>query len=183
MTDNDPQGWRVVKPSHCELSHFSPFIYKQLVPLVRATPLTVLYRLLWNFACIFFMVWRCACALDIIVRSFFFTFFHIVNLVIVSTTPHTILYQSFWNFAHVFSIVWRCAYAFHIILALIFVTFFYFLNFVIFWPQIYRQWVFCVCNFSYSFKLVFLKFCFECFLQGLQKCTWFLNLFLSIFPL
>ena len=30
----------------CELSHFSPFIYKQLVPLVSATPLTVLYQLL-----------------------------------------------------------------------------------------------------------------------------------------
>ena len=30
---------------YCELSHFSPFIYKQLVPLVSATPLTVLYRL------------------------------------------------------------------------------------------------------------------------------------------
>ena len=27
---------------HCELNHFSPFIYKQLVSLVSATPLTVL---------------------------------------------------------------------------------------------------------------------------------------------
>ena len=28
---------------HCELSHFSPSTYRQLVPLVSATPLTVLY--------------------------------------------------------------------------------------------------------------------------------------------
>ena len=66
---------------HCELSHFSPsicrqWIYKQLVPLVSATPLTVLYRLLWNFACVFFMVWGCACDLDVIVRLFFSLFPH-----------------------------------------------------------------------------------------------------------
>ena len=59
---------------HCELSHFSLFIYKQLVPLVSATPLTVLYRLLWNFACVFFMVWGCACGLDVTVRFFFLLF-------------------------------------------------------------------------------------------------------------
>ena len=85
---------------HCELSHFSPFIYKQL-PLLSATPLTVLYWLLWNFACIFFMVWGCAYGLDVIIKLFFFTFFHIVNFFhpqyidsgyLVSTTPHTILY-------------------------------------------------------------------------------------------
>ena len=35
----------------------------------------------------------------------------------------------------------------------------------------YRQWVPCDCNFSYNFKLVFLKIC-TCFLPGLQKCTW-----------
>ena len=28
---------------HCELSHFSSFMYKQLVPLVSTTSLTVLY--------------------------------------------------------------------------------------------------------------------------------------------
>ena len=95
--------------------------------LVSATPLTVLYRSFWNFACVF--VWfgyNC----EIIVCHFF----HFVNLVIfwpqwidsgylVSATPHTILYRSFWNFAHVFSMVWRCAYGLDIIFALIFVTF------------------------------------------------------------
>ena len=42
--------------------------------LVSATPLTVLYRSFWNFACVFFMVGGCACGLDIIVRLFFVTF-------------------------------------------------------------------------------------------------------------
>ena len=37
---------------HCELSQFSPSIYRHwvLVPLVSATSLTVLYRSFWNFA-------------------------------------------------------------------------------------------------------------------------------------
>ena len=43
---------------------------------MSATPLTVLYRLLWNFACVFFMVWWCACDLDIIVKLFFSLFPH-----------------------------------------------------------------------------------------------------------
>ena len=42
--------------------------------LVSATPLTVLYRSFWNFACVFVMVWRCTYGLDIIVRLFFVTF-------------------------------------------------------------------------------------------------------------
>ena len=42
--------------------------------LVSATPLTVFYRSFWNFANVFFMVWGCACGLDIIVRLFFITF-------------------------------------------------------------------------------------------------------------
>ena len=42
--------------------------------LVSATPLTVLCQSFWNFACVFIMVWRCACGLDIIVRLFFVTF-------------------------------------------------------------------------------------------------------------
>ena len=101
--------------------------------LVSANPLTVFYWSSWNFADVFFIVWGCACGLDIIV-GLFYHFFHFVNLVIfqpqcidsgyrVSATPHTILYQSFWNFAHVFSMVWRYAYGLDIILAFIFVTF------------------------------------------------------------
>ena len=41
--------------------------------------------------------------------------------------------------------------------AIFFVTFLFFLDFVIYWPQMYRQWVPCHCNFSYNFKPVFLK--------------------------
>ena len=46
------------------------------VLLVSATPLTVLYRLLWNFVCIFFMIWECACGLDVIAIIFFYFFPH-----------------------------------------------------------------------------------------------------------
>ena len=148
---------------HCELSYFSPFIYKQLVPLVAATPFTVLYRLLRNLACVFFMVWGCACGLYIIVRSFFFHYFPHCELSHFSpsifrqwvTRKHNCSYNFILMFLKLctwFSIVWRCACAFHIIIALIFVSFFYFLNFVIFLPQMYRQLVPCDCNFSYNFK-------------------------------
>ena len=106
--------------------------------LVSATPHTILYQSFWNFAHIFSMVWRCACALDIIFALIFVTFFHFANFVIfwpqmlwkgcdsgylVSATPHTILYRFFWNFVHVFAMVWRCAHSLDIILELIFVTF------------------------------------------------------------
>ena len=33
------------------------------------------YQSFWNFADVFFMVWRCACGLDRIVRLFFVTFY------------------------------------------------------------------------------------------------------------
>ena len=42
--------------------------------LVSATPLTVLYRSFWKFACVFFIVWGYACGLQLIVRLFFITF-------------------------------------------------------------------------------------------------------------
>ena len=58
------------------LSHFSPSVYRQWVPLVSTTPLTVLHRSFWNFACVFFMVLGYACGLDIIVRSFLSLFLH-----------------------------------------------------------------------------------------------------------
>ena len=59
---------------HCELSYFSPSIYRKWVPFVTPTPLTVLYLSLWYSTCVFFMVWGCLCGLDIIVRLFFVTF-------------------------------------------------------------------------------------------------------------
>ena len=96
---------------------------------MSATFLTVFYRSFKNFADVFFMVWGCACRLDIIVRLFFITFTTffrpqcIDSGYLVSATPHTILYQSFWNFAHVFSMVWRYACGLDLIFAFIFVTF------------------------------------------------------------
>ena len=108
-----------------------------------AAPLAVLYWSFWNF-CVFSSWYEDVHVVCIIVRSFFWYCFHIVNLVIhvfhpqyidsgyLVSTIHTILYQSFLKFAHVFSIVWRCACVcvFHIILAFIFFSFFYF---VFFW--------------------------------------------------
>ena len=41
--------------------------------LVSATPHTILYRSLWNFAHVFDMVWRCARGLDIILELIFVT--------------------------------------------------------------------------------------------------------------
>ena len=63
---------------HCELIifHFFTSIYRQWVPLVSATPLTVLYWLFWNFAYVFFMVWGCAFGLRIIVRTCLLLFPH-----------------------------------------------------------------------------------------------------------
>ena len=102
--------------------HFlPPLIYRQLVPLVSATPLTVLNRIIWNFAYVFFMVWGCARGLDIIVRSFILSLFphcelsHFSPFIykqlvpLVSATPLTVLYRLLWNCACVFFMVWGCA--------------------------------------------------------------------------
>ena len=92
--------------------------------LVSATPHTIVYRSLWNFAHVFPMVWKCAYGLDIILKLFFVPFSYLWTFVIfwpqilwkcrdsgylVSATPHTILYRSLWNFAHVFAMVWKWA--------------------------------------------------------------------------
>ena len=41
---------------------------------MSATPLTVLYQLFSNFACVFLLVIECACGLDIVVGTIFVTF-------------------------------------------------------------------------------------------------------------
>ena len=43
---------------------------------MSATPLTVLYQLFSNFACVFLMVGGCACGLDIVVGSILSLFRH-----------------------------------------------------------------------------------------------------------
>ena len=88
----------------------------QWVPCERSS-YTILYKLFWNFAHIFPIVWRYACNLDIILELIFCHFFYFVNFVIfwpqmlwkyrdsrylMSAASHTILYWSFWNFAHLF---------------------------------------------------------------------------------
>ena len=61
-------------------------------------------------------------------------------------------------------------------LALVFSHFFCFVNLSLFltWNAIklYRQWVPCRCNPSYSFPLIVLKLC-RCFLHGMKMCIWF----------
>ena len=167
---------------HCELSHFSPSIYRQWVPLVSATPLTVLYRLLWNFACIFLMVWGCTCDLDVTFRLFFSLFPHCEHSHFSPSVYRQWVpceHNSWYNFTLIFLELCTCFLhslkmytCFSYNPCHIFVTFLVFLNFVVYWPQMYRQWVPCDCNLSYNFKPVFLKLC-TCFLPGLQKCTWF----------
>ena len=71
-------------------------------------------------------------------------------------------------------------------------TFFCFVNLVSFFftwnaGKVYRQWVPCGCNSSYSFALIVLNLC-RCFLHGRKMCMWFLYnpwifMFFSIFPI
>ena len=67
----------------CHFFHFVNFVifWPQILwksrdsgYLVSATPHTILYRSLWNFAYVFAMVWRCAYGLDIILELIFVTF-------------------------------------------------------------------------------------------------------------
>ena len=165
---------------HCE-SHFSPSIYRQWVPLVSATPLTVLYRLFWNFAYVFFMVWGCACGLGIIVRTFFVIFYTLWTLsfftlykqlvLLVSATPLTVLYRLLWNFACVFFMVWECACDFDVI-GRSFSSVFLHCELSYFSPSIYRQWVPREHNSSYNFILIFFKLC-TWLLHSLKMCTCF----------
>ena len=104
--------------------------------LVNATS-TVLAGSFWNFADVFFKVWRCAWHLAVILRLTFCYFFfavrtssflglkHLNTGYLVNATP-IFLAGSFWNFAGVFLKVWRCAWHLAVILKLNFVTFSHF---------------------------------------------------------
>ena len=75
--------------------------------LVSATPLTVLYRSFWNFTCVVFMEWGCACCLDIIV-SLFLSLFPLCELIVqrVGTSWAQFLipfYTSLFETLHMFS--------------------------------------------------------------------------------
>ena len=67
----------------CDFFHFVNFVifWPQIVwkcidsgYLVNATPYTISYLSLCNFAHLFSMVWRCACGLDLILQLIFVTF-------------------------------------------------------------------------------------------------------------
>ena len=50
----------------------------------------------------------------------------------------------------------------------LFFFFFFYMNAI----KVYRQWVLCGCNSSYSFPPIVLKHC-RCFLHGMEMCIWF----------
>ena len=104
--------------------------------LVSATPHTILYQSLWNFAHVFAMFWRCAYGLDIILELIFVTF-PLCELCHFLTSDSMKVYRqwlpckrnSLYNFMPVFiqlhiffCMVWRCACGLDLILQLIFVT-------------------------------------------------------------
>ena len=103
-------------------ARFRPSVYSSVRPFVFpstftldvlwAPPLTVLYRSFWNCACVFVLVWRCACGLNI-----------------------TVLYWLFWNFACVFFMVWECACGLDKIVRTFLSFFFYIVDLVFFHPQ------------------------------------------------
>ena len=124
-------------------------MYRQWVPCERTTLHTILYRSFWNFAHVFFMVWRCARDLDVILALIFVTF-PLCELCHFLTSDYMkVLWQwvpcernSSYNFIPIFSKLCTC-----IPLGLEmcmwfgynpwinFCYFFHFVNFVIFWPQ------------------------------------------------
>ena len=87
---------------------------------------TCIARRIFRFRIIIMIIWRYACALDIILRLIFATFcfvnFSIFRPQILwkyidsrSRESAYNLYQSFWNFVDIFSMVWRCACGLNII--------------------------------------------------------------------
>ena len=148
---------------------------------VSATTLTVFYRSFWNFADVFFMVWGCACGLDIIIRLFFITFYTLFRPqcidsgYLVSATLiqfYTNLYETCTCVCHGQEMCTWFGYNPWIN----FCHFFHFVNFVIFWPQIlwkcldsgylvsatpYTTSCLSLCNFAHLF------------FHGLKMCMWF----------
>ena len=171
-----------------EFPKFSwPFRWKYTGYLVDATPLTVFHQLFWNFLDVFCMwFWYN----PLIIFSHFFCFVnlvffryemlskHIDSGYLVGATYLTLFHPLFRNIADVFSMEWRCACGFGIILLLFFLTFsaLWTWSFFLVWYyaiKVYRQWVPCGRNSSYSFPPIVLKLC-RCFLHGMKMCMWFL---------
>ena len=122
---------------------------KQLVPLVSATSLTAVYRLLWNFACVFFMVWGGACGLDVIVRLFFYFLF--IYFFIIFIFIFFFFFFFFFFFYFFFS---HCELS-------------HFLR-----SRLVSEKMLCWCNSSYSFLPIIFKLCIFV-LHDLKMCVWF----------
>ena len=88
----------------------------------------------------------------------------------------TVFHWLFWNFSDVFCMEWRCACGLDIFHWLFSSHFFCFVNLSLFsvWNaiKVYRQWVPCGRNSSYSFPPIVLKLC-RCFQHEMKMCMWF----------
>ena len=94
---------------------------------------------------------------------------------LVGATPLTVFHRLFWNFSDVFWMEWRCVCGLNIILCLFFLTFLLCeLGLFLVWIaiKVYRQWVPCGSNSSYSFPPIILIHC-RCFQHGMKMCMWF----------
>ena len=94
----------------------------------------------------------------------------------VGATPLTVFHWLFWNFSDVFCMEWRCACGLDIILWVCFLSLFLLCELSHFsvWNaiKVYRQWVPCGHNSSYSFPPIVLKHC-RCFQHEMKMCMWF----------
>ena len=169
--------------------------------LVGATPPTVFHRLFWNIADAFYMEWRCACGLSIILWLFFFShvfcfvFFCMkcyqsiktvgtlwAQLLLQFSTDCLKLCRCFLHGMKIFIFFWYKS-------LIIFSHFFCYMNLVLsflVWNagKVDRQWVPCGRKFSYSFPQIVLKF-YRCFLLGINIWFWYntLIIFCSLFLL
>ena len=110
---------------------------------------------------------------------------------LVGATLLTVFHRLFWNTADVFGMEWRCVCGFGIMLRFCFSLFLLcalslFLH-EIYAIKVYRLWMPCGRNSSYSFPPIVLKLC-RCFLHGMKTCMWFwynhlIFLFFSISPI
>ena len=119
---------------HCELSYFSPSIYKQWVPREHNSSYKFILMFLQLCTCFLHSLKMCMCFSYIPCRIFchFFVLFELCHFYdlrcidsgyLVIATFHTIFNRSFWNFAHVISRVCRSARGLDMIFNFIFVTF------------------------------------------------------------
>ena len=79
------------------------------------------------------------------------------SMYLVSATPPTVFGESFWNFTVVFRMVWRYAYCFLRILKLFFLHFNLDIFSSLYATDMYREYMPCIGNPTYSFRPILLK--------------------------